>query len=363
MPLHIFMVDDEADLVWSADRQLRRERPDLVFEGFTSPRAVLERLRSVEPDVLITDVRMPGMSGLELLLEVRALAPELPVIIITAFGLPEVMETIRGRSGVDFLEKPFRFETLLAAIDRLTRNKASGFSGAVSLAMLPDLIQLFTLSSSTGILDIRRGNQQGQIAFERGQIVHAECGALEGEEAVFELMRWQGGAFQLRAGTLPPRRTITASWQEVLLEGCRRLDEERRPAEAETLDPLAAAQPAAVADGGYELETPPSLALPATVISFDLDAADGRGGTGAVDPTDVAALIPVLERLAGASSRYVVELLDESFGIAIGIYPPAARSVVLGNDLPDRQTAARFRAQAARLMDAVPTAPAALVES
>jgi DNA-binding NtrC family response regulator len=119
MKPRVVMVDDEEDLVWSTARRLRRDRPDLDAVGFADPQAALAELRRQPPDLLITDVRMPGMTGLELMMAARASVPELPVVVITAYGGPEVLAEVRRRGAVDYLEKPFTFAALTACIDRL----------------------------------------------------------------------------------------------------------------------------------------------------------------------------------------------------------------------------------------------------
>lgn len=102
----------------------------------------------------------------------------------------------------------------------------AGFSGAISLPLLPDLIQIYTVSMADGALTIRRGTQAGTIWFDQGAMVHAVCGDLTGEEAVYRLLQWHDGQFSLDRDAKAPLRTITASWQKVLMEGCRRLDED-----------------------------------------------------------------------------------------------------------------------------------------
>jgi hypothetical protein len=112
--------------------------------------------------------------------------------------------------------------------ERLNRAplRVAGFSGAISLPLLPDLIQIYTTSMADGALTIHRGTENGTIWFDRGAMVHAVCGELTGEEAVYRLLQWHDGQFSHDRGAQAPSRSITASWQEVLMEGCRRLDEE-----------------------------------------------------------------------------------------------------------------------------------------
>ena len=227
MSRRVFFVDDQEDIVWSTTKMLARKCPDLTLEGFTEPLAALEALKQSPPDILVTDLRMEEMSGLELMVASRRVVKDLPVIMVTAYGGPEVTAALHGRSLVEYLEKPVRTEELIAAIDRLLA-RGEGFSGAISLPMLPDLIQIYTLSQTSGALAIRQEERSGTLWFDTGKIVHAVCGEKTGEEAVYELLAWQGGEFSLDTTVQPTEQTITATWQEVLLEGCRRMDEEDR---------------------------------------------------------------------------------------------------------------------------------------
>lgn len=227
MSRRVFFVDDQEDIVWSTTKMLARKCPDLTLEGFTEPLAALEALKQSPPDILVTDLRMEEMSGLELLVASRRIVSDLPVIVVTAYGGPDVTAALHGRSLVEYLEKPVRTEELIAAIDRLLA-RGEGFSGAISLPMLPDLIQIYTLSQTTGALAIRQGESSGTLWFDSGKIVHAVCGDKVGEVAVYEMLAWQGGEFSLDTNVQPPEETISATWQEVLLEGCRLMDEEGR---------------------------------------------------------------------------------------------------------------------------------------
>jgi CheY-like chemotaxis protein len=224
MSLTVFMVDDEESLLWSFGRRFNNQFPDWQFEGFSDPLAALDRIRATPPDVLVTDVRMPKMSGIELLVAARAAAPALPVIVVTAYGSKEVLDAVRNRTNIAFLEKPVQFEVLVQAVQQL-RAKAGGFSGAISVPQLPDLLQVYTLSMYSGALTLQRSSAMGTIWFERGEIVHAMCGQKVGADAVFELLAWQGGDFFFDHGAKAPERTIDTAWQGLLIEGCRRLDE------------------------------------------------------------------------------------------------------------------------------------------
>ena len=81
-PLNVWLVDDDSSIRWVLERALKQG--GMVPTAFEQADSALSALRRSRPDVLMTDIRMPGRSGLELLSEIRTSQPELPVIIMTA---------------------------------------------------------------------------------------------------------------------------------------------------------------------------------------------------------------------------------------------------------------------------------------
>jgi two-component system, LuxR family, response regulator FixJ len=91
-----------------------------------SAEAVLDVLEGITSGCIVTDVRMPQMSGLELLQRVRQTRPDLPVIVITGHGdVPLAVEAMKA-GAADFLEKPFDDEALVSAVEAALRRQASG---------------------------------------------------------------------------------------------------------------------------------------------------------------------------------------------------------------------------------------------
>jgi DNA-binding response OmpR family regulator len=113
-PIRVLVVDDEVDFATALALRLRRRgfAADAVFRG----EAGLERAAAGDVDVLVLDLRMPGMDGLETLRAVRAAAPGVRVIVLTGHGT--VASGIEGMQigAADFLQKPADIETLSAAI-------------------------------------------------------------------------------------------------------------------------------------------------------------------------------------------------------------------------------------------------------
>jgi predicted regulator of Ras-like GTPase activity (Roadblock/LC7/MglB family) len=89
-----------------------------------------------------------------------------------------------------------------------------------------DLIQHNCMEQKTVRLTINNADQTAVVFFQGGNMTHASCGSLEGEEAIYQLISWEDGDFMLDAGITSPVNTITHNWSGILLEGARRLDEQ-----------------------------------------------------------------------------------------------------------------------------------------
>ena len=137
---HILIVDDEEAVCWSLQRALGREGHSVsVAASAEQAFALLARQR---PDVLILDVRLPGMDGLTALGRVREMAPELPVIVVTAFGdLPTAVRAVEG-GAFDYLAKPFDLQQAIECVNRalLRRPAPEAAAGAPEAAAGPEEI-------------------------------------------------------------------------------------------------------------------------------------------------------------------------------------------------------------------------------
>lgn len=117
---HILIVDDERSMVelLETDLALRGYR----VTGFTSPVAALDALPMTDAQVVLTDLNMPGITGLQLCERVVANRPDIPVVVMTAFGSMETaIEAIRVGAW-DFVTKPVEMELLAVVLDRAVRH-------------------------------------------------------------------------------------------------------------------------------------------------------------------------------------------------------------------------------------------------
>ena len=98
--------------------------------------------------------------------------------------------------------------------------------GKLSEMGLSDIVQVACKGRNQACLIVQSQDQEGRLFFEKGQIVHAILDSQEGEEVIYELLTWEEGVFEIKQEVNAPKCTITASWQSLLLEGMRRLDEQ-----------------------------------------------------------------------------------------------------------------------------------------
>ena len=220
---HLLVVDDEEELLWTLSQRLAGE-PFTVLTACDGV-AALDVLSRSRVDVLVADIRMPRMGGLELVMNARRARADLPVVVMTAYPTGDLRTELADRGSIEYLEKPFDFVSFLDAVERAKARNARGFTGAISVQTLPDVVQLYALSNATGALRVSCKGQNGAIWFERGAVPHAETEGGAGAEAFLRILSWTGGAFTMTTGEPPPARTITMGWMELILESCRRSDE------------------------------------------------------------------------------------------------------------------------------------------
>ncbi len=124
----ILIVEDEEKIAYTLARALRRASDnDFTVEIQNSPVTALELFKTQSFDLLITDQRMPGMSGLELVAHVRREYPETRAILITGFGSPEIEAEAR-RLADGYLTKPFNLPDVLRLVQDVIRDPHSGAS-------------------------------------------------------------------------------------------------------------------------------------------------------------------------------------------------------------------------------------------
>lgn len=118
MAERILVIDDELDMLMLI-RMIIEDSTDYEVETTNNPSEGLKMLAERDYDLVITDLKMPGMDGLEVSEELWKIRPDIPVIIITAYGSPEAADEALKKGVADFITKPFRKDTMIFTMNRV----------------------------------------------------------------------------------------------------------------------------------------------------------------------------------------------------------------------------------------------------
>jgi two-component system nitrogen regulation response regulator GlnG len=136
----VWIVDDDRSIRWVLEKALQQE--GMTTQSFDSADGVMSRLARQQPDVIISDIRMPGASGLDLLARIREQHPGLPVIIMTAHSdLDSAVASYQG-GAFEYLPKPFDVDEAVSLVKRANQHaqEQQGFDAPPALTRTPEII-------------------------------------------------------------------------------------------------------------------------------------------------------------------------------------------------------------------------------
>ena len=130
--IKVLLVDDEVEFVTTlAERlRLRELKVDTVFDGTQA----LAFITKTEPDVIVLDLKMPGLHGIDVLREIKKTRPKIQVIILTGHGTDEDEAVARKLGGFDFLRKPAEIDLLVRKIKEAFQEKVERVMSAIAYA-------------------------------------------------------------------------------------------------------------------------------------------------------------------------------------------------------------------------------------
>ncbi|EXJ17128.1 nitrogen regulation protein NR(I) [Imhoffiella purpurea] len=134
----VWVIDDDRSIRWVLDRALRKAEMNVTC--FSNGVGVMEAMQQEQPDVILTDIRMPGVDGLDLLRQVSDRYPAVPVIIMTAHSdLDSAVSAFHG-GAFEYLPKPFDLDEAVSQVLRACRRGRDDRTDEVAVAKGPDII-------------------------------------------------------------------------------------------------------------------------------------------------------------------------------------------------------------------------------
>jgi len=221
------------------------------------------------PDILVCDYRMPGMDGRQLIEKLKSRPATANFSAVIMASKVDIAERLSPQDAADdYLEKPFflkdatrRIKRMVdrIALERMAKTAPSDgvVRGNLSQMNVIDLMQSLEMGRKSCQLSLSNDGDKCEVFFVEGQVRHATYGSLVGDEAVFKVLRWTGGNFQINFEGKTDKETTQLNTQGLLMEGLRLLDESTR-------------------DSSGEVEAPPTETSPSPVTAAVPSAPAGR---------------------------------------------------------------------------------------
>jgi CheY-like chemotaxis protein len=197
------------------------------------------------PDLVVCDYRMPGMDGRQLVERLKSRPATANFSAILMASRADIDERLSPQDAADdYLAKPFFLKEatrrIKRTVDRIALEKMAKTApsdgvvrGNLSQMNVIDLMQSLEMGRKSCQLKLNNESEKCEVFFVEGQVKHATYGSLLGDQAVFKVLRWTGGNFELNFEGKTDQETTQLNTQGLLMEGLRLLDESQREGGAE----------------------------------------------------------------------------------------------------------------------------------
>ncbi len=256
----VLIIDDDQAMLRLLEKELEEYADFFSAATAADGQSALAILSETDVSVILSDLRMPGLDGFELLGLVIKQYPDIPVIAMTAFDKPKTKDVVMKSGAVDYLTKPVDGMGLFRRIMKILKKQEEG--GSLNKVSLDTYLQLVEMEEQTCTLRIRRGSEsrRGILFFRNGQLMDARIGNLKGLDAAYEILSWSGVSLSIENSCAISEKRIDGELQAILLDAMRSKDEgtdadsgEGAPLDAESkIEPEARLRPGAENMAGKE---------------------------------------------------------------------------------------------------------------
>lgn len=352
----VLVVDDEENLNWSLVNSLQKE--GYVTEGARTGEDALHRMADTSFDCVISDVKMPGMDGFELLQWLRQNRPRTRVIMMTAFGSPTARQEALRSGVIAYMEKPFDLRSLKEELRRLAAADASERADEEGYDLL-EVARVLNLSRRDIAVSVQGGGFSGMLRFLRGELVYAEAGPLRGEQAFFAVCTPKGGQVQPMPWDGRTERNVTTPVSRLIFMALAERDNHAAGASTmlpdspgRGMDTQPESAPSAEAAVAPEMAPTPAPAAPTTPAADDLPRTATVTGSGRI----VEALARLADDIASpcglaltrTDGTVIAQTWRQTPELSVGVYShlsaatqAASRALLLGDIGPMREIVVR----------------------
>ena len=222
---NVLVVDDEETLLMIMVGRFEDYRDRFNVFTARNGRLAVGVLEKEAIDLVVTDLKMPEMDGVELLAYMANKFPSIPAIAVSAYCTPEIQKKLEGLGTLRVMDKPVDFDLLAQEVLKALESSHQG--GSLTGFSISSFLQIIEMEEKTCTVEVHAPNEKrGNMYIVRGELYDAACGDLRGEEAAYAIISWED--VQLFLKELPkkrPAQRIEKSIMSVVMEGLRRKDE------------------------------------------------------------------------------------------------------------------------------------------
>ncbi|MEO7934268.1 MAG: response regulator [Chthoniobacterales bacterium] len=227
----LLFVDDDLAFLESVQRVFKTwsAGTPLVIQTAHSVGDAIMILQEMPVTVVVIDIRMPVVDGLQFLRLLNRKHPNVQKAILTGYAEEDYRTACLAHGAALFLEKPRNTDEMksvyAALVQLLEFPQTRGFSGVIQQASLADMLQMLCTGGNSLILQVKSQDGIAEIYIREGSVIHATSGNVDGYDAFYHVMTLRGGEFHTQPYSDPPKCTISNSWEYLLMESARLLDE------------------------------------------------------------------------------------------------------------------------------------------
>jgi CheY-like chemotaxis protein len=221
----VLVVDDDPEMLHALRQGMSRSGDSFAVLTAGDGIEALECLRTHEISLVVTDLKMPRMHGLDLMAAILKSYPDIPVIVASGFSTPNMKRLARQRGAAAFIAKPFTIETLNRHIIQMLQKQTEG---GILHGMPPSaFLQVIEMEQKTCTIRIedKPSGRKGILFFLQGELVDARLGDAHGDAAAHEILAWDQVSLAIQDDCCIREKRIRGELCSLILEAARLRDE------------------------------------------------------------------------------------------------------------------------------------------
>jgi len=239
---NVLLVDDDHDMLLAMKAGFQKYKDSFLILLASNGLKAVESLEKNTISLVVTDLKMPGMDGFDLLAHIMEHYPDIPVIIMTGYSTPEMEHLARKGGAIGYIAKPFLIENLARqTMTTLRKESEGGTLHNVSSGMFLQLVGM-EQKTCTIRLEDKFSSKKGVLFFQEGELLDARANDLQGENAAYEIFSWDQVNLSIQNGCALKEKRIHSEMQHLILEAARRKDEDgvedMQPSVIEEVEPF-----------------------------------------------------------------------------------------------------------------------------